>query len=94
MSKTPVSTTSYMRWRQVAIWTPTQRREALFSLLASKGIAYDDLTPSDWGELFEKYDLLLKGYEFGSKTGISISSFYGTDAHAKEQKWSRVKKNP
>jgi len=69
-----------------------ERREALFSLLASKGIAYDDLTPSDWGELFEKYDLLLKGYEFGSKTGISISSFYGADSHAKEQKWSRVKK--
>jgi hypothetical protein len=69
-----------------------ERREALFRLLASKGIAYDDLTPGDWKEIFEKYDLFLKGYELSSKTGVDISSFYGAGAHAKEQKWSRVKK--
>lgn len=67
-------------------------REAVFEALASKGISYDDLTPGEWEEVFERYDLIRKGYEFSSKKGVSIGSYYGIDAHAKEQKWSRLKK--
>lgn len=68
-----------------------QRKEATLEVFTEKGIGYDNLTPREWAEIFERYDLILKGYEFSSKTGVSISSFYGKAAHAKEQKWSRIK---
>jgi hypothetical protein len=66
-------------------------REAIIEAFALKGISYSDLTAKEWAEIFERDDLIHKGYEFSSKTGVSISSFYGKDAHAKEQKWSRIK---
>ncbi len=72
-------------------WLPEEGGEAIRAALAKRGIGYNDLTPREWEEIFEKYDLLRKGYEFSSKRGLSISSFYGEKAHAKEQKWSRVK---
>jgi len=67
-------------------------REAIIETFALKGISYSDLTAKEWAEIFERDDLIRKGYEFSSKTGVSISSFYGKDAHAKEQKWSRITK--
>ena len=67
-------------------------REAIIEALARRCIGYNDLTPKEWAEIFEKYDLFGKGYELSSKIGVSISSFYGAAAHAKEQKWSRIKK--
>lgn len=69
-----------------------ERRKNIIELLRLKGVEYDDLTPREWEEIFERDDLFRKGYEFSSKTGVSISSFYGTTAHAKEQRWSRMKK--
>jgi len=68
-----------------------QGKEAILEVFAEKGIGYDDLTPREWAEIFERYDLIRKGYEFSSKIGTSIKSFYGEQAHAKEQKWSRIK---
>lgn len=72
-------------------WLPEEGGEAIRAALAKRGIGYNDLTPREWEEIFEKYDLLRKGYEFSSKRGLSISSFYGEKAHAKEEKWRRVK---
>ncbi len=69
-----------------------QGRDAIVDLLAAIGIGRDDLTAKEWDEIFERHDLMRKGYEFSSKTGMSIKSFYGEHAHAKEQKWSRLKK--
>ena len=68
------------------------RREAIIRLFALKGITYEDLPPKDWSEIFERDELFDAGYEFNSKTGMSISSFYGANAHKKEQRWSRIKK--
>ena len=36
-------------------------------------------------------DLIRKGYEFSSKSGVSIGSFYGQDADTKKKRWSRIK---
>ena len=68
-----------------------EAREAIIETFAYKGIKNDELTPKEWAEIFERHDLICKGYEFSSKTGISMSSFYGNDANAKEKKWSRIK---
>jgi len=66
-------------------------RQAIIEAFVYKGIGYNDLTPKEWTEIFERYDLIRKGYEYSSKVGLSINSFYGKAAHAKEQKWSRIK---
>jgi len=79
-------------WTQPNNLLQAEDREAIIEALAHKGIGYNDLTPKEWTEIFERCDLIRKGYEFSSKTGVSISSFYGKAAHAKEQKWSRIKK--
>lgn len=79
-------------WAQPCDLSEAEGKEAIIEALAKKGIDYNDLTPREWAEIFEKYDLLSKGYEFSSKRGLSISSFYGEKAHAKEQKWSRIKR--
>ena len=65
-------------------------KEAIKESLASKGIGYDDLTPKEWAEIFERYALIRKGYEFSSKTGVSIGSYYGKDADTKKKRWSRI----
>lgn len=67
-------------------------RETITQAFALKGIGYNDLTPGEWAEIFERYDLIREGYEFSSKTGISISSYYGAAANTKEQRWSRIRK--
>lgn len=67
--------------------------EAIIAHFASKGINYDDLTPKEWAEIFERRDLMRMGYEFSSKKGVSISSFYGETAKAKEKRWSRLMRN-
>lgn len=67
-------------------------RETIIEALARRGIGYSDLTPKEWAEIFEKYDLFGKGYELSSKTGVSISNFFGAAANAKEKKWSHIKK--
>jgi hypothetical protein len=77
---------------QVGELSEADGREAIIEAFAHKGIGYNDLTPNEWQEIFERRDLIRKGLEFSSKTGVSISSFYGKAAHAKEQKWSRIKK--
>ncbi len=77
---------------QVGELSEADGREAIIEAFAHKGIGYNDLTPNEWQEIFERHDLIRKGLEFSSKTGVSISSFYGTGAHAKEQKWSRINK--
>jgi len=69
-----------------------QRKQLILDLFAKKGIEYGDLTPKEWSEIFERHDLLRQDYEFSSKTGMSITSYYGPKAHAKEQRWSRIKK--
>ena len=79
-------------WPQHPELSEAEGRQAIIETLSQQGIGYDDLTPKEWVEIFERYNLIRKGYEFSSKTGISISSFYGNAAHAKEQKWSRIKK--
>jgi hypothetical protein len=79
-------------WAQPTDLSQAEGREAIIEALARKGIGYNDLTPKEWDEIFEKRDLIRNGYEFSSKTGVSIGSFYGKAAHAKEQKWSRIKK--
>ena len=79
-------------WTQPTDLSQAEGREAIIESFARKGIGYNDLTPKEWAEIFERYDLICKEYEFSSKTGVSISSFYGKAAHAKEQKWSRIKK--
>jgi len=79
-------------WSQVSELSLEEGRQAIIDALASKGIEYNDLTPQQWEEIFEKHNLIRNGYEFSSKKGVSISSFYGEAAHAKEQKWSRTKK--
>ena len=79
-------------WTQPTDLSQAEGREAIIEALARKGINYNDLTPKEWAEIFERSDLIRKGYEFSSKTGVSIRSFYGKAAHAKEQKWSRIKK--
>ena len=65
--------------------------DAIVEALVLKGIAYDDLTHKEWAEIFERYDLLQGGYEFSSKNGVSMSSYYGEATNAKEKKWSRIK---
>lgn len=67
-------------------------RETITQAFALKGISYNDLTPGEWAEIFERYDLIRKGYEFSSKTGVSISSYYGAAANTKEQRLSRIRK--
>jgi hypothetical protein len=79
-------------WPQNPELSQEEGRQAIIEALAHRGIEYTDLTPQQWEEIFEKYDLIRKGYEFSSKKGVSISSFYGEAAHAKEQKWSLTKK--
>jgi len=64
--------------------------EAIVEALNHKGIKNSDLTPKEWAEIYERQDLVREGYEFSSKTGISISSFYGKAANAKEKRWSRL----
>ena len=68
-----------------------EARETIIEAFDHKGIKYDDLTPKEWAEIFERRDLIEKGYEFSSKIGMSIGSFYGKDANAKEKKLSRIK---
>lgn len=64
--------------------------EAIIAHFARKGINYDDLTPKEWAEIFERRDLMSRGYEFSSKKGFSINSFYGEAAKTKEKRWSRL----
>jgi len=64
--------------------------EAVIAHFAHKGISYEDLTPKEWAEIFERRDLMRMGYEFSSKKGVSMSSFYGAEAVAKEKRWSRL----
>ena len=64
--------------------------EAMYAYFSQKGINYDDLAPNDWAEIFERRDLYRMGYEFGSKKGVSMTSFYGEEARAKEKRWSRL----
>lgn len=78
-------------WTQTCELSEAEGRESIIEALARKGIEYEDLKPNQWAEIFERYALIRKGYEFSSKVGVSISSFYGKAAHAKEQKWSRIK---
>ena len=78
-------------WMQPDNLSEAEGREAIIEALAHKGIKYDDLTPKEWAEIFERHELISKGYEFSSKTGISISSFYGEAAKTKEKRWSRIK---
>ena len=66
--------------------------EAIYAYFAQKGINYDDLTPKEWAEILERRDLYRMGYEFGSKKGVSMASFYGEAAQVKEKSWSRVLK--
>lgn len=79
-------------WPQHPELSEAEGRQAIIETFSQRGIGYDDLTPKEWMEIFERHNLIRKDYEFNSKTGISISSFYGNAAHAKEQKWSRIKK--
>jgi len=67
-----------------------EAREVIVEAFDHKGIKYDDLTPKEWAEIFERRDLIEKGYEFSSKIGMSIGSFYGDKANSKEKQWSRV----
>lgn len=78
-------------WKQPVELSEADGKEAIREVLASEGIGYDDLTPREWAEIFERYDLIRKGYEFSSKSGVSIGSFYGQDANTKKKKWSRIK---
>lgn len=64
--------------------------EAIIAYFARKGISCDDLTPKEWAEIFERRDLMSMGYEFSSKKGVSMSSFYGEAAKTKEKRWSRL----
>ena len=64
--------------------------EAIYAYFAQKGINYDDLAPKDWAEIFERRDLYRMGYEFSSKKGVGMASFYGEAAELKEQRWSRL----
>ncbi len=79
-------------WPQHPELSEAEGRQAIIETFSQRGIGYDDLTPKEWMEIFERHNLIRKDYEFNSKTGISISSFYGNAAHAKEQKCSRIKK--
>jgi len=65
--------------------------DAIIEEFALKGIAYEDLTHKEWAEIFERRDLINNGYEFSSKNGVSMSSYYGEATNAKEKKWSRIK---
>jgi hypothetical protein len=78
-------------WKQPVELTEEEGREAIKEALASKGIGYDELTPKEWAEIFERYALIRKGYEFSSKTGVSIGSYYGKNTDKKKKRWSRVK---
>ena len=64
--------------------------EAIIAYFARKGINYEDLTPKEWAEIFVRRDLMRTGYEFSSKKGVSLSSFYGEAAKTKEKRWSRL----
>ena len=78
-------------WTQPSVLSDTEGREAIKEVLANKGISYNDLTRKEWVEIFERYNLIRKGYEFSSKTGVNISSFYGNSADTKKKRWSRIK---
>jgi len=78
-------------WTQPSVLSDTEGREAIKEALANKGISYNDLTRKEWVEIFERYNLIRKGYEFSSKTGVNISSFYGNSADTKKKRWSRIK---
>jgi len=78
-------------WKQPIELSEEDSKEAIKEFLASKGIDSNFLTPREWAEMFERLDLIRKGYEFSSKSGISISSYYGKDADKKKKRWSRIK---
>ena len=78
-------------WKQPVELSEIDGKEAIKEALASKGIGYNDLTPREWAEIFERYDLIRKGYEFSSKSGVAIGSFYGQVADIKKKRWSRIK---
>ncbi len=78
-------------WKQPVELSEADGKEAIREALASKGIGYNDLTPSEWAEIFERYELIRKGYEFSSKSGVSIGGYYGQAADTKKKRWSRVK---
>jgi len=77
-------------WKQPVELSEEEGKEAIKEALASKGIGYDDLTPKEWAEIFERYAIIRKGYEFSSKNGVSIGSYYGKDAGKKKKRWSRI----
>jgi len=78
-------------WTQPSVLSDTEGWEAIKEALANKGISGNDLTRKEWVEIFERYTLIRKGYEFSSKTGVNISSFYGNSADTKKKRWSRIK---
>ena len=78
-------------WKQPVELSEEDGKEAVIEALASKGIDYNDLTPREWAEIFERLDLIRKGYEFSSKSGVSIGSYYGKDTDTKKKRWSRLK---
>lgn len=80
-------------WAQSVELSEADGREAIREGFSSRGVPCDELKPREWEAIFEKHDIYRQGYEFGSKKGISISSFYGEHANAKEKEWSRIKRN-
>jgi len=79
-------------WEQRTVLSEDEGKEAIIKFFASKGIGYGDLTPADWSEIFERHHLMREDYDFSSKIGLSMSSFYGKAAKTKEKRWSRIKK--
>ena len=83
---------THQLWEQPIVLSEDEGKEAIINFFARKGIGYNDLTPADWAEIFERQQLIRKDYDFSSKLGMSMSSFYGEAANTKEKRWSRVKK--